>query len=149
MLLLICPALLILVFPLAILGQRASTTVLEHRWNSQPLAAGTGGKLQMELSVKDGFKVAKQPAPKLQVSPNSSFEVSIIRGFVENAQGKDPGYFGRFRPVELKVVPEKTIKNGKYSLEAKLTYFYCSEIEKYCSRSVENLTIPLEVMETK
>jgi hypothetical protein len=103
----------------------------------------------MDLSVKEGFKVAKRPAPKLQLNSTPSFVITLSTGFVESVPGEDPDYFGGFRPVELKVVPSKTTRRGKYALEAKLTYFYCAEREKYCSRSVENLTIPIEVSETK
>jgi hypothetical protein len=58
---------------------------------------------------------------------------------------KDSDYFGGFNPLELRIAPAKATQAGKYSLEAKLTYFYCSEQDKYCSRSVETLAIPIEV----
>lgn len=98
----------------------------------------------MELAVKEGFKVAKRPAPKLQVSPTALFDVAV-GGFTESLAGKEADYFGGFKPLELKIVPAKTTQAGKYSLAGKLTYFYCSEQDKYCSRSVESLAIPVEV----
>jgi hypothetical protein len=96
------------------------------------------------LEVKEGFKVAKRPAPKLQLNPNTQFEV-VVGSFDESVAAKDADYFGGFRPLELKITPAKTTEPGKYALDAKLTYFYCSEREKYCSRSVEALAIPVEV----
>jgi hypothetical protein len=140
---------LALVIPITALGQLAPANVLERRLSSSPVAAGTEGRVRMDLSVKEGFKVAKRPAPKLQLNSTPSFGLTLSTGFVESVPGKDPDYFGGFRPVELKVIPAKATKAGRYGLEAKLTYFYCAEQEKYCSRSVENVTIPVEVSETK
>ena len=92
----------------------------------QAMASGVEGKLQVELAVKEGFKVAKRPAPKLQINPNTQFEV-VVGGFNESVASKDADYFGGFKPLELRIAPAKTTQAGKYSLEAKFTYFYCSE----------------------
>jgi hypothetical protein len=130
--------------PLLIGGQTGPSGILQPRYSQQAIASGARGALLIELEVKEGFKVAKRPAPKLQLSPNAQFEV-VIGGFNESVPAKDADYFGGFRPLELKIAPAKTTQAGKYALEGKLTYFYCSEKEKYCSRSVEALAIPVEV----
>jgi hypothetical protein len=125
-------------------GQMGPAGILQPRYSRQTLAPGVEGRLQVELTVKDGFKVAKRPAPKLQIKMASQFNV-FVGGFEESVASKDDQYFGGFKPLELKIAPAKATQPGKYSLEAKLTYFYCSEQEKYCSRSVESLAIPVEV----
>ena len=125
-------------------GQAGPSGILQPRFSQEAMASGVKGRLQVELAVKEGFKVAKKPAPKLQISPNPRFEV-VVGGFNESVASKDADYFGRFKPLELRITPAKTTQVGKYSLEAKFMYFYCSEIDKYCSRSVEALTIPVEV----
>ena len=125
-------------------GQTNPAKILEPRYSRQPIAAGAEGRLQIGLIVREGFKVAKRPAPKLQLSPNTQFSVAV-GGFSESAASKDADYFGGFKPLELKILPAKMTEPGKYSLEGKLTYFYCSERDKYCSRSVETVTIPIEV----
>jgi len=130
--------------PLLIGGQTGPARILQPRYSQQAVASGVEGKLQIELKVKEGFKVAKRPAPKLQINPTTQFDV-VVGGFSESVASKDAEYFGVFRPLELRIVPAKTIQAGKHVLEAKLTYFYCSEQDKYCSRSVEALTIPVEV----
>jgi hypothetical protein len=135
---------LTLVTPLLIGGQTGPSRILQPRYSQQAIASGARGALLIELEVKEGFKVAKRPAPKLQLNPNTRFEV-VVGGFNESVPAKDADYFGGFRPLELKIAPAKTTEAGKYSLEGKLTYFYCSEKEKYCSRSVEALAIPVEV----
>lgn len=132
--------------PLLIVGQTGPSGILQARYSPLPLAAGVEGKLQITLAVKDGFKVAKRPAPRLQIDPTTHFEV-VVGGFSESVPSKDAEYYGAFKPLDLKIVPAMTTKAGKYSLEGKLTYFYCSEQDKYCSRSVEALVIPVEVSE--
>ena len=130
--------------PLLIGGQTGPSGILQPRYSQQVIASGARGALLIELAVKEGFKVAKRPAPKLQLNPSTQFEV-VVGGFNESAPAKDADYFGGFRPLELKIAPAKSTEAGKYALEGKLTYFYCSEKEKYCSRSVEALAIPVEV----
>jgi hypothetical protein len=125
-------------------GQTNPAKILELRYSRQPIAAGVEGRLQIDLGVKEGYKVAKRPAPKLQVSPTTQFSIAV-GGFSESVANRDAEYFGGFKPLELKILPAKMTEAGKYSLEGKLTYFYCSERDKYCSRSVETVTIPIEV----
>jgi hypothetical protein len=131
------------------LGEIAPGNVIESRTRSQPLVPGVEGTVRIGLSVKKGFKVAKRPSPKIDLGTNPSFETAVAVGFAENAPGKDSDYFGGFKEIELRVLPNRNTKAGNYSLEAKLTYFYCSEEDKYCSRSVETLPIPLEVVAKK
>ena len=135
---------LVMSTPLLLSGQTGPPGILRPRYSQQSVAPGAEGKLHLELVVKEGFKVAKRPAPKLQVNPNGQFDV-VVGAFSESVAGKDADYFGSFKPLVLKIAPVKTTPVGKHSLEAKLTYFYCSEVDKYCSRSVEALTIPVEV----
>jgi hypothetical protein len=125
-------------------GQTGPAGILQPRYVQQALPSGVEGKLQVELAVKDGFKVAKRPAPKLQINPTTQFDVAV-GAFTESVASKDADYFGGFKPLELRITPAKTAPAGKYSVDAKLTYFYCSERDKYCSRSVEALAIPVEV----
>ena len=135
---------LIVSFTLLVDAQTGPAGILQPRYLQQTLRSGVEGKLHVELAVKDGFKVARRPAPKLQINPTSQFDV-VVGAFNESIASKDADYFGGFKPLELRIAPAKTTPAGKYSLDAKLTYFYCSERDKYCSRSVEALAIPVEV----
>src|SRR5688572_3407515 len=139
---------LFLSMPLVLSGQSGPAGILQPRYSKQTVTSGGEGKLHIDLLVKDGFKVAKRPAPKLQINPHAQFGV-VVGGFSESVAGKDADYFGGFKPLQLVIAPVKTIPAGKHSLEGKLTYFYCSDIDKYCSRSVEALTIPVEVANKK
>jgi hypothetical protein len=135
---------LIVSLTLFVAGQTGPAGILQPRYLQHALPSGVEGKVHVELAVKDGFKVAKRPAPKLQINPTTQFDV-VVGAFNESIASKDADYFGGFKPLELRIVPAKTTPAGKYSLDAKLTYFYCSERDKYCSRSIESLAIPVEV----
>ena len=106
--------------------KQAQPGSFSHTTLNRRLPSGVEGKLHVELAVKDGFKVAKRPAPKLQINPTTQFDV-VVGGFNESIASKDADYFGGFKPLELRIAPAKTTPAGKYSLDAKLTYFYCSE----------------------
>jgi hypothetical protein len=130
-------------------GQPRSPQVLLLQYDLKPLAAGVDGLLNINLVIKEGFKVPKRPAPKIKISPSSEFEITGALMFLEEGKNKDPEYFNGFKPLTLHIKPASTTKPGKYSLGGELIYFYCSEKDKYCSRSAENLQIPLEVVANK
>jgi len=66
--------------PLLIGGQTGPSGILQPRYSQQAIASGARGALLIELEVKEGFKVAKRPAPKLQLNPNTRFAV-VVGGF--------------------------------------------------------------------
>jgi hypothetical protein len=133
----------------AVHGQTHSPQVLQLQYDLKPLAAGVDGPLNINLVIKEGFKVPKRPAPRIKISPSSEFEIKGDLIFLEEGKGKDPEYFNGFKPLTLHIKPASTTKPGKYSLGGEFVYFYCSEKDKYCSRTAENLQIPLEVVAKK
>ena len=131
---------------LLVIGQSDPGTVLQHRVVSNQLTARELGRVTLELDVKEGFKIAKRPAPMLQLAPSSDFEVKSPVFFQEARAGKDPEYYGGLRPLEISVLTGKDVPPGQYVMQGKLTYIYCSEKDKYCSRSVANIKIPIIVV---
>jgi hypothetical protein len=99
--------------------------------------------------IKEDFKIPKRPSPKLQINPTPEFEVKGETNFAEEGQAKDPEYFNAFKPMTLQVVAARTTAPGRYALSGKLVYFYCSDKEKYCSRAVETVQIPIEIVAGK
>src|SRR5215510_7789275 len=82
-----------LTLTLVLSGQTNPAKILEPRYSRQPIAAGAEGRLQIGLIVREGFKVAKRPAPKLQLSPTTQFSVAV-GGFSERGASRDADYFG-------------------------------------------------------
>ena len=131
------------------LAQTGGAGALQLQTNSRPWPANSSGVVNISMAIKEGFKVPKRPSPKLQIDPTDAFEITGDTSFTEEGQGKDPEYFHAFKPISLQLVSAKTTQPGRYTLSAKFTYFYCSESEKYCSRSVEKISIPIELMAAK
>lgn len=133
----------------AVYGQTRSPQVLQLQYELKPLVAGVDGVLNINMAIREGFKVPKRPQPRIKISPSSEFEIKGDLIFLEEGKGKDPEYFNGFKPLTLHIKPSSATKPGKYSLGGEILYFYCSEKDKYCSRNTENLQIPLEVIAKK
>jgi len=131
------------------LAQTGGAGALQLQTNSKPWPANSSGVVNINITIKDGFKIPKRPSPKLQIDPTGTFEVTGDTSFTEEGQGKDPEYFHAFKPLSLQLAAAKTTQPGRYTLSGKFTYFYCSESEKYCSRSVEKISIPIELVAAK
>ena len=123
--------------------------VIQLQYVSRPVTAGQSGNLMIHFKISDGFKIPKQPSPKVQLMSSAELEVQGNLLLMEEGTGKDPAYFNALRPLSIQLTPSRTAKRGQHLLEGKFIYFYCSEKEKYCSRSVENLQIPVEVADEK
>jgi len=132
---------------LSAMAQSNQELVLQHRVIANCLKAGEAGKVSLVLSVKDGFKLAKRPAPKLQLNSGPNFQVSAPIDFAEAKSGKDREYYGDLNPLDISILAGKDVRAGQYTLAGKLIYFYCSEKGRYCSRSEENIQLPIIVME--
>ena len=123
--------------------------VLESRVETSPVTVGKEGLTRLVMSVRKGYKLAKRPKPKIEMTPVPGLEIISISPFTERTPSEDPDYFGRLNPVGIKIAAAKTTKAGNYSFEGKVTYFFCSEREMYCSRSIEPLQIPVEVIKAE
>ena len=132
---------------LSAMGQSSPELVLQHRVIANRLKAGEAGKVSLELTIKEGFKLAKRPAPKLQVISGPNFQVNTPVDFAEARTGKDREYYGDLKPLDISILTGKDVRAGHYTLGGKLIYFYCSEKGRYCSRSEENIQLPIIVAE--
>lgn len=143
---LILAPLQIISFVLLLMGQADPDTVLQHRVTTNQLTPGEPGIVTLELGVKEGFKIAKKPAPMLQLASSPNFEVKSPVLFQEARAGKDPEYYGELKPLEISVLTKMEIPSKQYELNGRLIYIYCSEKDKYCGRSATNIKIPVVVV---
>ncbi len=130
-------------------AQSERTGILELQTSSKPWPPNSSGVVNISATIKEGFKIPKRPSPKLQIDATPRFEVRGEAMFIEDGQGKEPDYFNAFKPMSLQAVATRPVEPGRYSLTGKLVYFYCSEREKYCSRTVESVSIPIEIVAGK
>jgi hypothetical protein len=132
-----------------LLSQLGPAQAVLLKVDPKPVAMGASSSVKIHLSIQGGFKVPKRPAPKIQLNAIPEIEVKGVTTLIEDGTGKDPEYFSAFKPVVLQINPSKNTRPGQYQLEGKFVYFYCSEREKFCSRSIENFRIPIEVYGAK
>ncbi len=126
-----------------------ASPVIQLQFVSSGVVAGESGNLLIRFKISSGFKIPKRPPPKIQLNSSTDLEVRGDLRLLEEGTGKDPEYFEAVRPLSLQLISSRSAQRGQYLLEGKFTYFYCSEKDKYCSRSVESLRIPIEVTDGK
>lgn len=103
---------------------------------STKLKAGDTGKVVISIKSKKGAHVSDEAPLKIELSSKQgklSKETLTIADSVA-LKKEDPRFEVPFTPTA----------HGQSSVEAKLTFFICTE--KQCSRQVKNLTLPVEVM---
>jgi len=140
---------LILVMTVVVFPQTGATGVLQLQPHSKPWPAGASGMVNISLVIKEGFKIPKRPLPRIQIDSAPDFEIKGELNFIEEERGKDPEYFNSFKPLVIQVKAADSTKPGRYSLGGKFVYFYCSDKDKYCSRAVESVQIPVEILAKK
>jgi hypothetical protein len=138
--------------------------------NSQPAAASDDVKITAK-AAKDTLRAGKEGRLLFQMQPNAGLHVNVVpaitlelldaknftvlsKKFAPDSTNKtvttkegyeilDPSHP---QPVAFTVKVAKNTKPGKYSLKAKLTYYYCSDAEGWCSFAHEEFVINLVVM---
>jgi hypothetical protein len=108
--------------------------------SSQTVKAGEKGKLVIEFHTKAGSHISGDAPLKIELSGKAAkLEKEKLTGAdsiskkVEGKEYVDPKF----------EVPFTVATAGKTSVEAKLTFFICTD--KVCARQQKTLTVPVEV----
>ncbi len=100
------------------------------------LKAGESGKLVISISTKNGGHVSDEAPLKIELS---SKESKLAKDKLSLADSVSPSKSDpRFE------VPFTPTAQGPTTVEAKMTFFICSE--KQCARQTKTLSFPVEVM---
>ena len=109
---------------------------------STKLKAGETGKLVISIKAKNGAHVSDEAPLKIELSSRQS---TLTKDKLTLADSLNPKKQGETNyPNPRFEVPFTPTAHGPATLEAKMTFFICTE--KLCSRQVKNLTLPVEVM---
>lgn len=100
------------------------------------LKAGETGKVIIAIKSKNGAHVSDEAPLKIELSSAQSklSKDKLTLADSLNPKKEDPRFEVPFTPTA----------HGQSSVEAKLTFFICTE--KQCSRQVKHLSFPVEVM---
>ncbi|HEY0881848.1 MAG TPA: hypothetical protein VGD87_09965 [Archangium sp.] len=132
-------SLLSLVFLLAAVPATAETdsgSLYEVRTDgtTTKLKAGDTGKLVIAIKLKDGAHVSSEAPLKIELSSKQS-SLAKEKLTLSDSTDKDTPRFE---------VPFTPTTQGPTSIEAKMTFFICTE--KQCARQTKTLSLPVEVM---
>jgi Thiol:disulfide interchange protein DsbD, N-terminal len=106
-----------------------------------PMKAGQSGEVTVSFNLLKGYAINHKPPISLKLSKISG--VTLVKmDFetpTEDPKSKDEYY------VDLPSikVPVTVSKAGKYEIPGKLTYFFCSKTDGFCSRQVLDVKIPV------
>lgn len=100
------------------------------------LKAGETGTVKIAIKSKNGAHVSDEAPLKIELSSKQSKlgKEKLTLADSLNPKSEDPRFEVPFTPTA----------HGQSSVEAKVTFFICTE--KLCSRQVKALTFPVEVM---
>lgn len=100
------------------------------------LKAGETGMVKIAIKSKNGAHVSDEAPLKIELSSKQSKlgKEKLTLADSLNPKTEDPRFEVPFTPTA----------HGQSSVEAKVTFFICTE--KLCSRQVKALTFPVEVM---
>ena len=103
------------------------------------IVAGEDALIELTLTPKDGIKINKYPKIKLEIPEMLGVHPAVIEQIGEDApppiDRTDDNYYGAegVPPVQVRLPIEDGAAEGRYELDAKLTYFYCVKKSGFCA----------------
>ena len=108
-----------------------------------PLRAGRKSDVAVSFVLKDGYKINRDPTITLNVTPVAGVKLDSteIEASSVDTKSKDEYY------VDLPIlkIGVTAARAGKYEIPGKLTYFFCSKADGFCSKQIVDVKIPLQV----
>ena len=108
-----------------------------------PIRVGKPGEVAVTFTSLKGYAVDRTLPMTLKLTPVAGVTVpkTELKASGDDPKAKDQYY------VDLPVikVPVTVSKPGKYEVPGKLTYFFCSKTDGFCSRQVLDVKMPVLV----
>ena len=105
--------------------------------------AGQAGEVTVSFNLLKGFAINHTPPISLKLTKVSGVTLAKtdFATPTKDPKSKDEYY------VDLPTikVPVTAAKAGKYGVPGKLTYFFCSKTDGFCSRQVLDVKLPVVV----
>ena len=105
--------------------------------------AGKLSEVTVGFTLLKGFVINRTPpiSLKLTETPGVTMAKTTFTSSPDDPKSKDEYYVD----LPMLKVPVMVAKAGKYEILGKLTYFFCSKADGFCSRQVFDVKIPLQV----
>jgi hypothetical protein len=135
---------LLLLAQLVAPGIKIPSQIMSAKYSTPlPIQAGRQGAVNVSFNVISGFMINREPTITLalQPVPGVKLEKTDLEASPIDKKSKDEYY------VDLPTlrVGVTAAKAGKYEVPGKLTYFYCSKADGFCSKQTVDVKIPLQV----
>jgi hypothetical protein len=111
--------------------------------SAAPIKAGRKTNLTVSFDLKKGYKINREPTISLDITPVNgvNLDAKSIEASSIDKKSKDEYYVD----LPTLTVGLTAVKAGKYELPGKLTYFFCSTSDGFCSKQTVDVKIPLQV----
>jgi hypothetical protein len=109
--------------------------------SSQKVKAGEQGQLIISIKAKNGAHVSDEAPLKIELSSPTAALTKSKLSLADSVSAKKEG---APYPDPRFVVPFTPSAHGRTTVEAKMTFFICTE--KQCARQTKTLSLPVEVM---
>src|SRR5437868_1161589 len=106
-----------------------------------PLKAGIRGEVAVSFTALQGYAVDRTLPFTLNLTPVSGVTLAKteIKASPDDPKAKDQYY----AVLPVIKVPVTAAKPGKYEIPGKLTYFFCSKKDGFCSRQMLDVKMPV------
>ena len=108
-----------------------------------PIKAGMRGEVAVTFTALKGYAVDRTLPMTLTLTPVSGITLvkTEVKASPDDPKAKDQYY------VDLPVIKVAltAAKAGKYEVPGKLTYFFCSKTDGFCSRQMLDVKMPVVV----
>jgi hypothetical protein len=137
-------AFVILLFAQLVAPSGALPQIMSAKFSSAaPVKVGRKADVTVTFNVVNGYKINRDPKVSLAITavPGVTLEKKALEASPVDPKSKDE-YFVDLPTLKVGVTATKA---GKYELPGKLTYFFCSKTDGFCSKQTVDVKIPLRV----
>ena len=99
--------------------------------------------MTVTLNVMTGYKISRDPVISLAVTPVAG--VNLASKSVDASPVDKKSTDEYYVDLPTLTIGLTAAKAGKYELPGKLTYFFCSKSDGFCSKQTVDVKIPLQV----
>lgn len=108
-----------------------------------PLRAGEPGEVTVSFTLLKDYGINHTPPISLKLTAAHGVALSKLEFATPSGDPKSKDEY--YVDLPTIKVPVTVAKAGKYEIPGKLTYFFCSKTDGFCSKQVLDLKIPVTV----
>ena len=125
------------------LGSGLPQILTPHFKAAGPVRAGKKTEIIVSFSALSDYRIDRLLPISLKLTATAG--VTLAKAEIK-ASGDDPkSNDGYYIDLPILKIPLTIVRAGKYEISGKLTYFFCSEKDGFCSRQILDVKVPITV----